>query len=70
MTYLFNSVSRNEENILPAPEKQITYPKLVLQVSRLWGVLSTWMLAAKTDVKIVLCAGSPVISASYCYFSF
>lgn len=28
------------------------------------------MLATKTNVKIVLCAGSPVISAGYCYFSF
>lgn len=28
------------------------------------------MLAAKTNVKIVLCAGSSVIRAGDCYFSF
>jgi len=28
-------MSRSEENILPAPEKELHYPKLVLQLSKL-----------------------------------
>lgn len=70
MTYLFNHVSRNEENFLPVPEKQVSYPKLVSQFSKLIFFLSTYLVLLPTFVRILFFEGSSVVSAGYCYFSF